>query len=224
MPISLKQGGGWMVANRPAFPSDYLISLASRANGHTIAGNLFFKWRFRLNSRKLIYLGLALVGALSVARAGFGEVPLESVPKVDLSRYTGRWFEIARYPNRFERKCDSNVTATYTIRTDGKITVVNSCATHEGKLTQSSGWAKVVDQKTGSKLRVTFFWPFFGDYWIIDLGPNYEYAVIGEPSRKYLWILSRTPKMNDTLYAELTNRLADKGYDASKLERTRQAY
>jgi apolipoprotein D and lipocalin family protein len=73
-----------------------------------------------MNSRKLIYLGLALVGAFSVIRAAFGEVPLESVPKVDLSRYTGRWYEIARYPNRFERKCDSNATATYSLRSDGK--------------------------------------------------------------------------------------------------------
>jgi apolipoprotein D and lipocalin family protein len=71
---------------------------------------------------------------------------------------------------------------------------------------------------------VTFFWPFFGDYWIIDLGPNYEYAVIGEPSRKYLWILSRTPKVDDALYAELTSRLAGKGYDESKLERMKQNY
>lgn len=171
-----------------------------------------------MNSRKLTYFGLALVGVFCVVRATSGEVPLESVPKVDLSRYAGRWYEIARYPNRFERKCDSNVTATYTLRSDGKISVVNTCMTREGKLTQSSGWVKVVDQKTGSKLKVTFFWPFFGDYWIIDLSPNYEYAVIGEPSRKYLWILSRTTKMDDTLYAEIAGRLAAKGYDATKLD------
>jgi len=99
---------------------------------------------------------------------------------------------------------------------------VNACITREGKLTQASGWAKVVDQKTGSKLKVTFFWPFFGDYWIIDVGLNYEYAVVGEPSRKYLWILSRTAKMDDRIYAEITSRLAAKGYDAGKLERGRQ--
>jgi apolipoprotein D and lipocalin family protein len=176
-----------------------------------------------MNSRKFVYLGLALVGVFSMVRAAFGEVSLESVPKVDLSRYTGRWFEIARYPNRFERKCDSNATATYSLRSDGKISVVNSCMTREGKLTQSNGWAKVVDQKTGSKLKVTFFWPFSGDYWIIDLSPNYEYAVVGEPSRKYLWILSRTAKMDEKLYAEIAARLAAKGYDASKLERGRQS-
>jgi len=176
-----------------------------------------------MNSRKLVYFGLALAGVFSLVRAASGQVPLESVPKVDLNRYTGRWFEIARYPNRFERKCDSNATATYSLRPDGKITVVNACKTREGNLTQSSGWAQVVDRNTGSKLKVTFFWPFFGDYWIIDLSPDYEYAVIGEPSRKYLWILSRTAKMDDKLYAEIAGRLPAMGYDAGKLVRGKQS-
>ena len=145
-------------------------------------------------------------------------VALQTVSHVDLSRYIGRWYEIAKYPNRFERKCDRNVTASYALRPDGKISVVNACTTREGKPTVSTGWAKVVDQKTGAKLKVTFFWPFFGDYWIIELGHNYEYAVVGEPGRKYLWILSRTPKMDDGIYAEVVSRLAAKGYDAAKLE------
>jgi apolipoprotein D and lipocalin family protein len=157
-----------------------------------------------------------------MAPASFAQAPLQSVPKVDLNRYTGRWYEIARYPNRFERKCDRNVTADYTLRADGKIAVMNSCMTSEGKLTQANGWAKIVDQNTGSKLKVTFFWPFFGDYWIIDLSRNYQYAVVGEPSRKYLWILSRTANMDDKLYAEITGRLAAKGYDAAKLVRVKQ--
>lgn len=157
-----------------------------------------------------------------MARAAKSDSPLESVAKVDLSRYLGRWYEIAKYPNRFERKCDRNVTANYAIRPDGKISVVNRCTTHEGKVTESSGWAKIVDPKTSAKLKVTFFWPFFGDYWIIDLGAHYEYAVVGEPSRKYLWILSRTPKLDDAVYAHITKRLADMGYDASKLERMKQ--
>ena len=155
-------------------------------------------------------------------RAAVGANSLQSVPSVDLKRYMGLWYEIARYPNRFERKCDSNVTATYTLRSDGKVGVVNACRTREGKLKQSNGWAKVVDRKTGAKLKVTFFWPFFGDYWIIDLSPDYAYAVVGEPSRKYLWILSRTSEMGDQLYAEITGRLAAKGYDATKLQRGRQ--
>jgi apolipoprotein D and lipocalin family protein len=172
--------------------------------------------------RSLIYLGLVLVGVCSMARAAGSDSALETVANVDLSRYLGRWYEIAKYTNRFERKCERDVTATYAVRPDGKISVVNRCTTHEGKVTESSGWAKVVDEKTNAKLKVTFFWPFFGDYWIIELGANYEYAVIGEPSRKYLWILSRTAKMDDAVYEGIAKRLASKGYDASKLERMKQ--
>jgi apolipoprotein D and lipocalin family protein len=174
------------------------------------------------NVRKVIYFGLVLMGVFSMARAADGDPLLETVAKVDLSRYLGHWYEIAKYQNRFERKCERDVTATYAVRADGKISVVNRCTTHDGKVTESNGWAKVVDQETNAKLKVTFFWPFFGDYWIIDLGANYEYAVIGEPSRKYLWILSRSAKMDDAVYAGIAKRLKEKGYDASKLERMTQ--
>jgi apolipoprotein D and lipocalin family protein len=171
----------------------------------------------------LIYLGLILTGVVAISRVSAGsDAALETVSKVDLSRYTGRWYEIAKYPNRFEKKCDRNVTATYSVRPDGKISVVNACVTSKGELTQVSGWAKVVDPRTNAKLKVTFFWPFFGDYWILELGSNYEYAVIGEPSRKYLWILSREPKLDEKLYTQILSRLAAKGYAPSKIERTRQ--
>ncbi len=178
--------------------------------------------KLKMSSRHIMYLGMALVGACFVVQTSSAQIPLQSVAKVDLNRYLGRWYEIAKYPNRFERKCDRNVTATYALRPDGRISVVNTCTTRDGKLNQAKGWAKVVDQKSGSRLKVTFFWPFFGDYWIIDLSPNYEYAVVGEPSRKYLWILSRTATMDDKLYGEITGRLAANGYDATKLERVRQ--
>jgi len=171
---------------------------------------------------RIIFLGVVLVGACAMARAAGGDAPLETVAGVDLNRYVGRWYEIAKYPNWFERKCERDVTATYATRADGKISVVNRCTTHEGKETESSGWAKVVDEKTNAKLKVTFFWPFFGDYWILELGANYEYVVVGEPSRKYLWILSRTAKMDEAVYAGIAERLAAKGYDARKLERMRQ--
>lgn len=148
--------------------------------------------------------------------------PLETVPHVDLSRYLGRWFEIARYPNRFERKCDHNVTAEYAMKENGKIRVVNSCLTSHGKPDRAEGTATVVDKSSDAKLKVTFFWPFYGDYWIIDLGPNYEYAVVGEPSRHYLWILSRSPIIQDSTYRDIVARLAGKGYDPQKLVRTTQ--
>ncbi len=148
--------------------------------------------------------------------------PLETVRHVDLNRYTGRWFEIARYPNSFERKCDRDVTAEYSTKPDGTIRVVNACITSSGKISRSEGTAKVVDASTNARLKVTFFWPFYGKYWIIGLGDQYEYAVVGEPSREYLWILSRTPGMQDALYQKILLQVAASGYDAAKLARTPQ--
>ena len=148
---------------------------------------------------------------------------LATVPHVDLTRYVGRWFEIAKYPNRFERDCDRDVTAVYTRFEDGDIEVVNSCTQPDGKPKVSKGKAKVVDGQTNAKLKVTFFWPFYGDYWVIDLDPQYRWVVIGEPRHKYLWILSRHPRMDAAQYAEITSRLAAKGYDASKLIAVKQS-
>lgn len=147
--------------------------------------------------------------------------PLQTVAQVDLDRYVGKWYELARYPNRFERECDRNVTADYAKKASG-IEVVNSCLKADGKVKRSEGHAKVQDEATNAKLVVTFFWPFYGKYWVIDLGQNYEFAVVGEPSRKYLWILSRTNSLPDDKYAEIMGRLAAKGYDASKLVKTKQ--
>lgn len=167
-----------------------------------------------------------LLGGLLGAAAGWviasSNPPLETVPHVDLNRYTGRWHEIARYPNSFERKCDRDVTAQYSVKRNGDIRVVNSCVTSSGAISRSTGTAKVVDKATNAKLKVTFFWPFYGKYWIIALGRDYDYAVVGEPSRRYLWILSRSPHMTADLYQQITARLAEKSYDASKLVRTRQ--
>lgn len=175
-----------------------------------------------MRKRNLALLG----GLLGAAAAGWAlarsNPPLETVSHVDLHRYVGRWYEIARYPNRFERKCDRDVTAEYSIKRNGDIRVVNSCVTSSGSITRSTGTAKVVDKSTTAKLKVTFFWPFYSKYWIIALGPDYDYAVVGEPLRRYLWILSRTSQMPDDLYQQNTDRLAEKGYDASKLVRTRQ--
>jgi apolipoprotein D and lipocalin family protein len=141
---------------------------------------------------------LIFVIAMTAICAGDeNKVPLQTVAKVDLSRYVGRWYEIARYPNRFEKNCVADVTADYSLRSDGKITVVNSCLERDGKLNQSKGTAKVVDPATNAKLKVTFFWPFYGDYWIIGLDPEYRFAVVSEPDRRYLWILSRTPQCSN---------------------------
>lgn len=172
-----------------------------------------------MRRRNAIVLG-GLIGAATGLMIASSEPPLETVRHVDLNRYAGRWFEIARYPNRFERKCDRDVTAEYSFKENGDIRVVNSCTTPAGKITKSVGTAKVVDPSTNAKLKVAFFWPFYGKYWIIDLGDEYEYAVVGEPSRDYLWILSRSPVMQDSVYQNILRQLPAKGYDPQKLVRT----
>jgi len=159
---------------------------------------------------------MVLAGMAAVDRKG----ELEVVGAVDLSRYAGRWYEIARLPNRFEKKCGDSVTATYTLRSDGKVDVVNRCRKANGEYTTARGKAKIVDKKTNAKLKVTFFWPFYGDYWILDLGPNYEYAVVGAPNRDYLWILSRTPQLNEQLYQRLLREMATRGFATGRMIRT----
>jgi len=140
------------------------------------------------------------------------------VPHVELEKYLGKWFEIAHLPARFQEGC-SDTTATYTLSKDRSISVLNEC-TRNGKVKQAKGKAKVVDKNTGAKLKVTFFWPFYGDYWIIKLGNDYEYAVVGTPNRKYLWILNRTPKMDDNLYSQITEFAKSKGFNVENLIRT----
>ena len=149
--------------------------------------------------------------------------PLEVVDSVDLKRYLGTWYEVASYPAWFQKGCTGSM-AEYSLLPDGKIQVVNSCRknTLDGKLKQAKGKAEVMDATTNAKLKVWFFWPFKGNYWIIDLDPDYQWAVVGEPKRKYLWILSRTPTMDETAYRDILARLPQKGYDPSRLNKTAQ--
>jgi apolipoprotein D and lipocalin family protein len=165
---------------------------------------------------------LARLLLLLVPMAAAQNPPLKTVDHVDLNRYLGKWYEIARYPNRFESVCASDATAEYTMDAPGKIQVRNSCRKADGTERVSKGTAKVVDAATNAKLKVTFFWPFYGDYWIVDLAPDYSYAVVGEPSRKYLWILSRTPDLPAAVYEKVTARLRDAGYDPARLVKTPQ--
>jgi apolipoprotein D and lipocalin family protein len=147
--------------------------------------------------------------------------PPDVVSHVELSRYTGVWYEIARYPNRFQKGC-TDTSAAYKLGPDGSLTILNSCL-KKGALDTEKGKARVVDPTTNAKLKVSFFWPFSGDYWIIDLGADYDYAVISGPDRKYLWILARSPQMDATLYGEILKRLKEQGFDISRLENTSHA-
>ena len=169
-----------------------------------------------MNVSLLLLLSCTPVGKQAAA-------PLEVVSFVDLTRYIGQWYEISRYPNSFQKGCVGS-RATYSMREDGKIAVLNECyaGSFSGKLRNAKGTARVVDKKSNAKLKVSFFWPFSGDYWIIDLGKDYEYAVVGHPARTYLWILSRTKKMDEKPYKEILERLEAKGYDTTKLISTPQ--
>ena len=148
---------------------------------------------------------------------------LQVVQYVDLKRYTGTWYEIARYPHKFQTGCVRS-RATYTLRDDGKLSILNECNEEADteKIRSAKGKAWVVDKKTNAKLKVSFFWPFSGDYWIIDLGREYEFAVIGHPGRKYLWILSRTKVIDESVYEGILSRLKEQHYDILKLIRTQQ--
>jgi len=164
------------------------------------------------------FLGFTM---LLVACATNGYQPLLTVvPQVDLGRYLGTWFEIASFPQRFQKGCTDS-RAEYRLLDDGAIEVLNSCF-RDGKVDTAKGKAWVVDRTTNAKLKVSFFWPFRGDYWIIDLGKDYEYAVVSAPSMKYLWILARTPKMEEHLYQEIVGRLKERGFDVVNLKRTVQ--
>ena len=175
----------------------------------------------KLTRRLTGYCALGALLALSGCAAFYA--PLDTVASVDINRYAGQWYEIARYPNGFETDC-VGVTATYTLQDDGRIEVLNKCieGTLDGPSRDIVGSARAVDE-TNARLRVSFFQPFEGDYWILELGDDYEYAVVGEPSRSFLWILSRTPQMDDDVVDDILSRLPERDYDPERLEWVLQA-
>jgi apolipoprotein D and lipocalin family protein len=150
-----------------------------------------------------------------------------TVAAVDLDRYAGTWFEIARFPTRFQDgggiAC-TDVTAVYTPRPDGRLGVRNRCrnAAADGAERVAGGSAYVVEGSDGARLRVSFFWPFYGDYWVIGLDPGYRWAVVGDPSREYLWVLSRSPVMHAGDYARAVGIARAQGFAIEKLQPTPQ--
>jgi apolipoprotein D and lipocalin family protein len=154
--------------------------------------------------------------------------PLRVVESVDLTRYAGRWYEVARFPNRFQTQCAGDVVAHYALRTDGRIDVVNRCRTSAGKVEEARGIGrKAGDQQSSARLEVrfapailSFLSSVWGDYWIIGLGPEYTWAVVGTPSREYLWILSRTPAMSATSYERALEIALGNGFDVTRVVKT----
>jgi apolipoprotein D and lipocalin family protein len=147
----------------------------------------------------------------------------ETVKTVDINRYMGTWYEIARFPHSFEKGL-VGVTATYSMRKDGKIKVVNKGYknTLKGKEKTAVGKAKIPDLNDPAKIKVSFFLFFYGDYFITELDENYQWALIGSNSDKYLWILSRSPKLDQDIYEMLIEKIIERGYDISKLIKVKQ--
>ena len=152
---------------------------------------------------------------LSVASAQASST-LETVSHVDLGRYLGKWYEVGHYQTWFQKNCAGS-TAEYSLKKNGTVRVLNTCFHTDGTTHTAKGTAKVKDKVTNSKLSVSFFWPFSGKYWIIDLGPNYEYSVVSEPKKKYLFILSRTKTIDQVTFQGILKRLEEKGFDLSKI-------
>lgn len=174
--------------------------------------------------RKIPLAAILLGFAALSARAG--ELPpLATIGSLDVGRYMGTWHEIAKYPNWFQKKCVAAASADYRLQEDGTIRVVNRCRLADGSLNEAIGTARQLGQATSPRLQVRFApaWLSFipavwGDYWVIDLDKDYQWVVVSEPRREYLWILARAPRLDPTLLDELRQRLAGKGFDVGRLE------
>jgi apolipoprotein D and lipocalin family protein len=153
--------------------------------------------------------------------------PITTVDTVDLERYAGLWHEIARIPNKFQKQCAKGTTAEYTLREDGRITVVNRCIKENGEQDEAKGIAKIEDKITNARLKVSFVsflgWrPFWGDYWIMGLDHDYQWVVIGTPNRKYGWVLAREKTLDDDTMKEIFDIIEQNGYDRASFQMSAQ--
>lgn len=174
-------------------------------------------------------VSLACAGAWSQGPIGQSPGDLSTIASLDVPRYMGTWYEIAKYPNRFQKNCVSDTTAEYRLQPGGTVQVINRCQKMNGELDEAVGEARQTGRATSPKLQVRFapawlsFLPFvWGDYWVIDLDEGYQLVAVSEPAREYLWILSRSPTVNPEAYAALLGRLRSQGFNLDRLERTRQ--
>lgn len=175
---------------------------------------------------------LALSAAFTYAAEGATPpVPnLTTIASLDVPRYMGTWYEIAKYPNSFQKKCVADTRADYSVQPDGKVQVINRCRQEDGEMKVAAGAARQVGDTHSPKLEVRFApaWLSFipavwGDYWVIDLDPAYQLVAVSEPTREYLWVLSRTTKVEPAAYDALLARLVSKGFDLKRLVLTRQS-
>lgn len=175
---------------------------------------------------KTIWLGIALALFVSACTTSAPPAPLATVAWLDVDRYSGTWYEVALYPNRFQQACSTDTTATYTPLGEGRIGVRNRCLRADGSEMAVEGVAEVVDAATQAKLKVSFLpawlrWTGIGrgDYWVLYLSPDYRVAIVGEPSREYLWILARAPTLPEQEYQALMPKIRAAGYDPLRLRR-----
>jgi len=202
-----------------------------RSAAHPGEAHYRFSILKEIQMKRKILTSIAIMIAMTLVspatRSPAEDSPPATVPHVDLERYAGLWHEIARIPNFFQKKCAADVTAYYSIRRDGKIDVINRCMKENGEFDEARGIAKIEDTESNAKLKVSFvrllgIRLFWGDYWIIGLGDDYEYAVVGTPDRKYGWILARTPEMDTATLQTISELLRSKGYDPAEFEMTRR--
>ena len=170
-----------------------------------------------------LLLILSLLFAFSCTDTNSQMLDKTTVKELDLNRYLGKWYEIARFPHSFEKNL-VGVTATYSLRDDGKIKVLNQGYknTLDGELSVAEGKAKIPNKQEPAKLKVSFFWIFYGDYNVLELGENYQYVMIGSSTDKYFWILSRTPQMAPEVYEMLLEKARKRGYNLARLEKVPQ--
>jgi apolipoprotein D and lipocalin family protein len=168
-------------------------------------------------SKLVLIITLAMSVNMSISQT------LQTVPFVDIEKYAGTWYEIASFPQRFQKNC-TNTTAEYSLTDKDYLIVVNKCNKDsiDGKLVMVKGKAFIEKNSGNAKLKIQFFWPFKGKYWIIDLADDYSYAVVGHPNRKYLWILSRTKTLDINIYDKILKDCSSKGFDVSKIKITQQ--
>lgn len=183
---------------------------------------------FASSCRLRLALALTLLAPLAApAQTASPSAPLQTIERLDVGRYLGTWYEIAKYPNRFQRQCVADTQALYRQREDGQLDVVNRCRQSNGEMAEAVGRARQIGAADSPKLEVRFApewlaWlpVVWGNYWVIDLDPAYQLVAVSEPSREYLWVLSRTPAVDPAAYQALLGRLQQKGFDLSKLEKT----
>jgi apolipoprotein D and lipocalin family protein len=182
-----------------------------------------------VKKQHLIFLGVTLCALQSLACAQVIDAPLKTITSLDVPRYMGTWYEIAKFPNWFQKKCIGNTKAVYSMKPDGNLRVLNSCKQADGEMTEAEGTARQIGAKDSPKLEVRFapawlsFLPMvWGDYWVIDLDTQYQLAAVSDPRREYLWVLSRTPQVDPKVYEDLLRRLQAQQFDIRKLELTVQ--